>query len=156
MICQFYTFTNYNPVIMVIIHYFSDLSLDDLPRNLQYSLCEPTASCAACQRHIFTSGFPLVFEGQIHLYSLYYVALCCSLKCMRLANVLIQLPVVYPEPEDLDQVLVLVNWSFAEQTVWFLVELFVMKVGLIRCIFIVFIIVCAVTVISCMTHLPLL
>ncbi|ELT87204.1 hypothetical protein CAPTEDRAFT_171747 [Capitella teleta] len=90
----------------VYFHHKQAISTDDVPSSLYVSLTHPICLCHCCQRPIFHEAYPMVFEGQIRLYTLYRVTLCCSWKCVRLAALIVQLPLIYPNPTHL-------NWAVA-------------------------------------------
>jgi hypothetical protein len=46
-------------------------------------------------------AFPVVFEGQLKVYKLYRLAVCCSMNCVKLATLRVTLPLVYPDDADL-------------------------------------------------------
>ena len=94
---------------VLIILYISEICAADLPQNLYQLLSSPICKCHVCKRPIFTFGFPLVFEGQIRVYSLYRLTLCCSARCVKLATLIVNLPLIYPSPSTLHCALALVD-----------------------------------------------
>lgn len=83
------------------------LTESDLPVQLQAMLNSPVSTCVCCQKPIFTMGYPMVFEGQIRLYDIYKLTLCCSPRCVKVASLVINLPLVYPASGDLCMAVVL-------------------------------------------------
>ena len=54
-------------------------------------------------------AFPMVFEGQIRIYRLCRLALCCSSRCVHLASLIVNLPLLFPSPSNLFMAIALVN-----------------------------------------------
>ena len=82
---------------------------DDLPRNVYNIIRRPVTSCPYCEAPIFTMGYPMLFDGQIRLYSLYKLCVCCSPRCVKLASLLVNLPLVYPRSCEQNLAVVLVE-----------------------------------------------
>ena len=92
----------------------SDIGPDELPASTHTTLQSPVCLCQSCRKPIFTEAYPMVFEGQVRIFSLYRLALCCSWRCVRLASLIVQLPLIHPNPSHLHMALALANW----QTFW--------------------------------------
>ena len=88
---------------------------DDVPRNIYNILQRPVTSCPYCSAPIFTMGYPMIFDGQIRLYSLYKLCVCCSPRCVKLASLLVNLPLLYPNDYKDNMAVVLVEAPLPEE-----------------------------------------
>ncbi|XP_067666352.1 leucine-rich repeat-containing protein 28-like isoform X2 [Haliotis asinina] len=85
----------------VLVH-TTDLSyLEEVPPMFVPLLSVPTAKCYKCQCSVFTMAFPMVFQSQLQGTSVYLLALCCSVLCLRQCMFMVNLPLVYPTLESL-------------------------------------------------------
>ena len=60
-------------------------------------------------------GYPMIFDGQIRLYSLYKLCVCCSPRCVKLASLLVNLPLLYPNDYKDNMAVVLVEAPLPEE-----------------------------------------
>ena len=75
-VCQYYDSCRRGPrTRRLILHLssllsYTDIDAAELPRSLCQILQTPISLCQCCRAPIFTSAFPMVFEGQIRVYTL--------------------------------------------------------------------------------------